>query len=256
MPDITMTRQSALRGQALQTAINSMMTAVGRRAPFNTPGVRITSQWESGTRLTFSGAYGTMSLATGAIDIRDGNPSTITAQVNLYSAARNQRAEVERAMVEESERNLQIVGGQTQTQPAASSQASSQTSSQVSSQSSSSSRGDFDWNLFANILGTVVQQAGTSVQSYNQAVGYTADTQARQIAAETVASSKQAAAAPAPRPTVVARQPAALAPDSVIQGPAVSTVGWIIIGAVGLGAVGLLVAVIAKKSRQSKKEED
>jgi hypothetical protein len=252
MPDITMTRQSALRGQALQTAINTMMTAVGRRAPFNTPGVRIATQWESAARMTFSGNYGTINLATGSIDVRDGNPSTITAQVNLYSAARNQQAAVERAMVEESDRYLQPVGGSAQTRTAA----SSQTSAQTSAQSGGSSSGDFDWNLFANILGTVVQQAGTSVQSYNQAVGYTADVQARQIAAETAASSKQVPAAPAPRPTVVARQSAALAPDSPIQGPAVSTVGWIIIGAVGLGVVGFLAAVIAKKSRQNKKDED
>jgi hypothetical protein len=249
MPDITMTRQSALRGQALQTAIGAMMTAVGRRAPFNTPGVRITSQWEGGTRLTFSGNYGTINLATGAIDIRDGSPSTITAQVNLYSAARDRRADVERAMVEESDRHLQIVGGQAQTQQTTQAQTPAQTSTQTQAQSTSSSRGDFDWDLFGNILGTVVQQAGTSVQAYNQAVGQTASVQAKQIAAETVRN-----AAPAPRPSVVRAQAAA----SVVApaGTSMTTVGWIVIGAVGLGIVGLIAAIAVKKSRQGEKAED
>lgn len=254
MPDITMTRQTSLRGTQLQAAVNAMVAAMGRRQPFNMAPIQ--PRWESGTRLTFTASAMGQQQANGAIDIRDGNPSTVTAQVNLLtSLSRGYRSQVEQAMVEESERNMPVVGGSAATQTSTPPHEATQTQSQTSSQSSSSSRGDFDWDLFANILGTVTQQAGASVQAYNQAVGYTASTQAKQIAAETVASSRRVAAGPAPRASVVQRQPAA----PVVAAPAtpsMTTVGWIVIGAVGLGVVGLVAAIIVKKSKQSKKDED
>jgi len=248
MPDITMTRQSALCGQALQNAINSMVTAMGRRQLFSMAPIQ--PRWESGTRLTFTASAMGQQQANGAIDIRDGNPSTVTAQVNLLtSLSRGYRADVERAMVEESDRYLRPVSGSGQTQVATGSQA--QSSSQTSAQSSGDSGGDFDWNLFGNILGTVVQQAGTSVQSYNRAVGQTAGIQAQQIAAETVAVSK---AAPPP-PLSIVRSQAPAAPIVSEAGTSMTTVGWIVIGAVGLGLAGLIVALIVKKSKQDKQDK-
>lgn len=243
MPDITMTRQTNLRGQALHSAIDTMAQNLSRRSPFDRG--QLSTRWESATRMTFTGtAYG-QTQANGSVDIRDGSPSTVTVQINLLTpTARLLRSTFESAMVEESDRALQPVAGSAQT--------AAQTPAQTSTQSASSSHGDFDWNLFSTIVGGVIQQAGNTVQSYNQAAGYTAQIQAQDIAAET--ARKAGIPAPAPRASVVRTQAAATQPVAPVQsGPAMSTIGWIVIGAVGLGVVGLIIAVAAKKS---KKEED
>jgi len=242
MPDITMTRQTSLRGTALQNAINAMVSSMSRRSPFNL--VPLQSRWESATRLTLSASP----HVSGAIDIRDGNPSTVTAQVNLLSStARTFRGQIESAMVEESQRNMPIVGAATAVQP------SSTTAAQPST-TASSGRGDFDWNLFSTILGSVVSSAGTGLSSYNQAMGYTASTQAQQIAAETAQQAGVQVGpgfvlgpgkvvgpeAPPPGPTVV-RGEQQLGPVVAPATGGMPTWGWV---ALGLGGAGLVAFVV------------
>ena len=233
MPDITMTRQTSLRGVPLQNAVNAMVQAMGRRSPFNM--VPIQTNWPSATRLTFSSP----GHVSGAIDIVDGSPSTLTAQVTFLSAlARNYRGQVESAMVEESQRAMPIVGAsaptQTQTQAPAQTQA-------PSTGGSSSGSSWTQWTTASNILGDIFGGSAAILDQYNQQMGYSAAQEAVQVATAEVAASaskgqsgKIVSAAPAPS-IVGSQQP--VVPVSFVM----PTWGWV---ALGLGGVGMLALII------------
>jgi hypothetical protein len=258
MPDIQMTRQTNLRGTALQNAVNAMLAAMGRRAPFNAPGITITPRWESATRLTFVGNHYSSQVATGSIVITDGRPSTVSAEVTLYGLARLQQGAVESAMVEESDRALQPIAGSAATSTQTPAQTPAQTSTQTQRPAVSSADRWAQWGIASNILGDLFGGAAAGLDAYNQQMGYTVAQEAVQIAsqeAQRAGVGKGAAvSAPPPRASVVQRQPPA--PPVQAPGTSMTTVGWVVIGAVGLGVVGLLIAVAAKKSKQNKKDKD
>jgi len=240
MPDITMTRQTNLRGTALQNAVNTMMAAVGRRRPFSM--TQIASRWESGSRLTFVSTALGQTQATGAIDIRDGSPSTVVASVDLLTAtSRNARGDVERAMVEESDRALQPVAGSA----TASTQTSTQTSSQTQRPATTSADRWAQWGLASNILGDIFGGAAAGLDAYNQQMGYATAQEAVQVATQ------EAQNAGIPIPNKTAQQLAPPPPASVVRsqqsGPTVVTPtpfptwGWVILG---LGGAGLITFVV------------
>lgn len=253
MPDITMTRQTSLRGTALQNAVNAMVAAMGRRQPFNMAPIQ--PRWESGTRLTFTASAMGQQQANGSIDIRDGSPSTVTAQVNLLtSLSRGYRSQVEQAMVEESERNMPIVGATTTAQPSTTTR-----TTQTAQETTTRTRGDFDWNMFGNVLSNVFGGAASGLDAYNQAMGYTAAQHAQNIAAETAQSAGVQVGpgfvlgpgkvvgpeAPPPGPTVVTGGQQ-LAP--VMTTPArTPTWGWVVLGLGAAGLVGFTVWVVTRK---------
>jgi len=79
MPDVTVTRTTNLRGRDLQTAVQSMVTELAGQSPYSA--VNMTQRWEGGSRIILE-AGGHMN---GAVDIQDGSPSRVTAQINLLS---------------------------------------------------------------------------------------------------------------------------------------------------------------------------
>lgn len=238
MPDITMTRQTNIRGTALQNAVNTMMAAVGRRRPFSM--TQITQRWESGSRLTFVSTALGQTQATGAIDIRDGSPSTVVASVNLLTAtSRNARGDVESAMVEESDRALQPVATAAQT--------STQTSAQTSTQSGAgrtSADSWAQWSQASNILGDIFGGAAAGLDAYNQQMGYAVAQEAVQIAsqeAQSAGAGKAAfVAAPPPRASVVSTQAQAQAQPVVTSTP-FPTWGWVVLGLGGAGLVAFII---------------
>jgi len=200
MPDIQMTRQTNLRGTALQNAVTTMVQNMSRRSPFNM--VTLQSRWESATRMTLSASP----HVSGTIDIRDGSPSTVTANVDLLSStARMYRGTVESAMVEESDRALQPVAGSAATATPASTQTSTQTGARRSSTSSADSWAQ--WSQASGILGDIFGGAAAGLDAFNQQMGYTAAQEAVQIAAQEAqnvgVSSGKVAYAPPPAPSVV-----------------------------------------------------
>jgi len=101
MPNVTMSRQTTLRGRPLQDAVGAMVSELGRQSPYSMIGV--SSRWEDGARLFISAG----NHMSGIIEIRDGSPSNVTAQVNLLSTlAQGQRARVESDMARLADRYL------------------------------------------------------------------------------------------------------------------------------------------------------
>jgi len=240
MSDITMTRQTNLRGTALQNAVGAMVTAMSRRSPFNT--TQIVQRWESGSRLTFVATGFGQTQATGAINITEGSPSTVVASVDLLTAtSRNARGDVESAMVEESDRALQPIGAAAQT----STQTPAQTSSQTQRPAVSSADRWAQWGLASNILGDIFGGAAAGLDAYNQQMGYATAQEAVQVAAQ------EAQNAGIPIPHKTAQQLAPPPPASVVRpqqsGPTVVTPtpfptwGWVILG---LGGAGLITFVV------------
>lgn len=237
MPDITMTRQTNLRGTALQNAVNTMVSNMGRRSPFNI--VPLQTRWESATRMVLSGSALGQQQVSGAIDIRDGSPSTVTAQINLLtSTSRGYASQVETAMVEESDRALQPVASSSST----SAQTAAQTSTQTSAQRTSGASWD-QWNLTSNILGDIFGGAAAGLDAFNQQMGYAAAQEAVQVASQEAqnagVSSGKATPAPAPRPSIVTTPQQAPAP--VVTAASFPTWGWVLLGLGGAGLVAFII---------------
>ena len=233
MSDITMTRQTNLRGTALQNAVNTMVSNMGRRSPFNI--VPLQTRWESPTRMVLSGSALGQQQVSGAIDIRDGSPSTVTAQINLLtSTSRGYASQVETAMVEESDRALQPV--------ATSAQTSTQTSTQTSAQRTAGASWD-QWSRTSNILGDIFGGAAAGLDAFNQQMGYAAAQEAVQVAAQEAqnagVSSGKATPAPAPRPSIVTTPQQAPAP--VVTAASFPTWGWVLLGLGGAGLVAFII---------------
>lgn len=227
MPDITMTRQTNLRGTALQNAVNTMVSNMGRRSPFNI--VPLQTRWESATRLVLSGSALGQQQVSGAIDIRDGSPSTVTAQINLLtSTSRGYASQVETAMVEESDRALQPVAS------------SASSSTQTSTQRASGASWD-QWNLTSNILGDIFGGAAAGLDAFNQQMGYAAAQEAVQVASQEAqnagVSSGKAVPAPAPRPSIVTTPQQ----TPVVTAASFPTWGWVLLGLGGAGLVAFII---------------
>lgn len=90
MSTVNRTVQTALRGQALHDAVDRMVRGMFGRSPYNM--LSPTMNWVSGTQLAVAaGAH-----MRGTVTLRDGNPSTVVANIELLSSlAEGQRGRVE-----------------------------------------------------------------------------------------------------------------------------------------------------------------
>lgn len=93
MSTVTMSRQTSLSGRDLQNAVQAMVGQMAGMNPYRMLGVD--RNWEGGSRLVLRAG----NHMTGAITLQSGNPSTVTAQINLLSGlAQGQRSRVEQDM--------------------------------------------------------------------------------------------------------------------------------------------------------------
>lgn len=263
MPDITLTRRTSLRGRELQNAVTAAIQEVSGQSPYNTVG--LTSRWESGTRMVLS-APGHMS---GSVDIQDGNPSTVTVQVNLLSGmARMVRNSAIRDITAAANRHIPEAGA-APAQPSAPTSTPAQPTPAAPAPTTTRPRRQFDWGLFTDIFSGIAGGAASSLTAYNEAVGYTASEQAVIIAAdEATAAGKGPAQQPGvqvgpgfelgpgkavgpdepPPGTTVATTTAPGAPPPTLVRPSTGfpTWGWWAIGIAGVGILGVIILATRK----------
>lgn len=92
MTHIAQTIQTPLRGNELRSAIEAEVSAMLAQRPFNM--VRSVASWASSTNYVITAG----SYADGAITIQDGNPSTVSAVVNLHGLAESFADDVRSAL--------------------------------------------------------------------------------------------------------------------------------------------------------------
>lgn len=79
MSDVTVTRTTNLRGSALQNAVAAMINELSGQSPYST--VRMTQRWDGPARIILEAG----NHMRGYVDIQDGSPSRVTANIDLLS---------------------------------------------------------------------------------------------------------------------------------------------------------------------------
>jgi hypothetical protein len=185
MSVIQISQQTTLTGRELQNAINAMVRQMSGMSPYSMLSLR--SEWPSGSRLTLSAG----NHMTGAIDLTFGNPSTVTAQINLLSSlAEGQRARVERDMIALANQHLPRPAGASSATPTFAPPAAPEGTPEAAAQQQAqqpaqpaSQRRPFNWDVFGQVI-TGLFGAGASITSaYNQ-VGQEAAGEAIAVAQE------------------------------------------------------------------------
>jgi hypothetical protein len=172
MPDISLTRNTQLRGSELQTTVRDMIHDLSGRSPYNV--VRLSQSWASPTQITLSASP----HMSGTVTLRDGNPSTVTVQMDLLSSlAQGQRSRVIQDMNAIADRYL----GGTATATAAA------TTTTAAAEEERERRLSFDWNLFGNIMANIGTGLSTGFEAMNEAYAQTTAEQAVAVASDTVA---------------------------------------------------------------------
>lgn len=218
------------------------------------------ASWDSsGTRLTLTAG----SHMTGVIAIQSGNPSTVTAQINLLSGlAQAQRSRVERDMAALAAQHL---GGTAAAVPAA---ATSGGATPTPSTPSTSSRRPFDWGAFGGAVTGLFGGFASGMESYygNQA-GAEAVAAAQEEAGKHGADAGTAAGKelytgpiapeddtpwqtitelftgePEPAPAAAPGAPETTTPPAQAGFP---TWGWVAIGVGGIAVLGLLIWAVS-----------
>ena len=230
MPDISLSRQTQLRGRPLQDAVSSMIHDLSGQSPYNM--VEFGWRWINGAQIGLD-APGHMS---GTVDIRDGSPSTVSVQMDLLSAlARGQRARVIRDMNAQADRFLTGSAPQVDDNLPPPPEATEQ----------ESRRGEFNWNLFGQIFQNITTGVAGGLNAMNEAVAQTTAEQALEVASD-AANGKQVfdGGVLYTKPTDVTQTtPAtpASAPPPVLAQQGMPTWGWWALGIGGVTAVGLTI---------------
>ena len=254
MSTITMSRQTSLSGAALQNAVDAMVRQMVGRSPYSLLSPRLS--WDSGrTRLTLQAG----NHMTGVIALQSGNPSTVTAQINLLSGI----AESYRSRVESDMQSLasQYLAGTAAAAPAAAAPGVIPTTT--------TPRRTFDWSTFGTVLSGVFTGAAQGLESYNQQVQQDAAASAVAIAQQeaSAVTGKQIDTGPvspedetpweAFTELITGEPETEEAPAegaAVVQQPAgFPTWGWVAIGVGGVAVLGLLIWAL---TGDDKKKED
>lgn len=259
MPDITLTRQTALRGRELQNAVTATVQELAGRSPYSL--INLTGRWESGTRMVLSAP----NHMSGAADIREGDPSTVTLQLNLLSSlARNARNSAIRDITAAANRHIPEVGA-APAQPTAPTPTAPGAPAPTTPAPTTRPRRQFDWGLFTDIFSGIAGGAASSLTAYNEAVGYTASEEAVIVAAEEATAAGKGPGVqtgpgfelgpgkpvgpdePPPGPTTApTTAPGAPSPTLARPSAGFPTWGWWAIGIAGVGILGVVVLATRK----------
>ena len=175
MSIIQITRQTSLSGRPLQNAVNAMIQQMRGMSPYSM--LNVQSSWESGSRLTLRAG----SHMTGAVDIRSGPPSTVTAQINLLSSlAEGQRSRVQSDMLRLANQHLPLPAGASPDYPTTPPPAPPAGSPEAAQQQQQSS---FNWNVLGQVV-TGLFGTGSSIMSAYNNVGQEAAGEAIAVAQE------------------------------------------------------------------------
>lgn len=190
MSIIQITRQTSLSGRPLQNAVNAMIQQMRGMSPYSM--LNVQSSWENGSRLTIRAG----SHMTGAVDLRSGPPSTVTAQINLLSSlAEGQRSRVESDMLRLANQHLPLPAGASPDSPTTAPPPAPEGSPEAAQQQQSG----FNWNMFGHVVSGLFGSASTIMGAYNQ-VG-------QEAAGEAISVAQQEAG----------KQPSPIGPNTGVQ---------------------------------------
>jgi len=157
-----------------------MVQQMGGMSPYSMLSLR--SEWPSGSRMTLQAG----NHMTGAIDLTDGPPSTVTAQINLLSSlAEGQRARVERDMIALAQQHLPAVAGAEAgpTFPPPAPPTGEPAAPGTTPQQPTTTSRPFNWDIFGSVMTGLFGSAASITNQINQ-VGQEAAGEAIYIAQE------------------------------------------------------------------------
>lgn len=170
MPDISLTRNTQLRGRELQDAVSSMIHDLSGRSPYNVVG--LSQSWSGGSQINLSASP----HMSGTVTLRDGSPSTVTVQMTLISStAQGMRSRVTQDMNSIADQYLSGSGAAT-------------TAAAAAAAEETRPRREFDWNLFGSIFANITTGVAGSLDAMTEAFAQTTAEQAMAVATDTVAT--------------------------------------------------------------------
>lgn len=250
MPDISLTRQTQLRGRPLQDAVASMVHDLSGQSPYNM--VEFGWRWTNGAQIALD-APGHM---RGTISIRDGSPSTVSIQMDLLSSlARGQRSRVIQDMNAQADRFLAgLAPAQPTTEPPREESWLERRRRERAEREAAEAerpRGEFNWSLFGQIFQNITTGVTGGIGAMNEAYAQTTAEQALDAAGEAAANGKQVFNG------AVLHPGKPVGPDEPTPGPTVAPVmaeergmptwGWWALGIGGVTAVGLTIWLVRRR---------
>jgi len=280
MPDISLTRNTELRGRALQDAVASMIQDLSGQSPYNM--VDFGWRWVNGAQIALDAPR----HMSGTVAIRDGNPSTVSVQMNLISGlAQGQRSRVIRDMNAQADRFL---AGTAPSQPSTSTEAPREESwlerrrreraereaaeaAQPQEESwlerrrreraerearegvlipGTEPRTEFNWGLFGQVFQNLTSGVSGGLNAMNEAYAQTTAEQALAVATDEAGKQSFDGGVLYTKPIDVTQQQQQQpgdAPPPVMADPrGMPTWGWWALGIGGAAAVGLTIWLVRR----------